>query len=155
MKSSLLGGESARSSPRALASRSVRCSCVGLLSAGDRTTATTEQAFGLADLPAEHAALAGKATIDGPRAADPPRPVTFRDLWDHPDDWRGRRVTVRGTVARVFRQGAVGSFPPLVEGWLSTPEGDLFCVVFPRPGPGHRRPRRSSRGGRSTSRVRS
>ena len=75
----------------------------------------------------------GRRPIDGPRAADPPRPVTFRDLWDHPDDWRGRRVTVRGTVARVFRQGAVGSFPPLVEAWLSTPEGDLFCVVFPRP----------------------
>lgn len=96
------------------------------------------QAFGLADLPAEHAALAGKATIDGPHATDPPRPVSFRDLWDHPDDWRGRRVVVRGAVARVFRQGAVGSFPPLVEGWLSTPAGDLLCVVFPRPGPNER-----------------
>jgi len=97
-----------------------------------------EQAFGLADVPAEHAALAGKATVDGPHAADPPRAVSFRDLWDHPDDWRGRRVVVRGTVARVFRQGAVGSFPPLVEGWLSTPAGDLLCVVFPRLGPGDR-----------------
>jgi hypothetical protein len=96
-----------------------------------------DQALGLADLPAEHAALAGKATIDGPRAADPPRPLSFPDLWDHPEEWRGRRVIVRGAVARVFRQGAVGSFPPLVEGWLSTPEGNLLCVVFPQPkGPG-------------------
>ncbi len=88
--------------------------------------------LGLADLPAEHAALAGKATIDGPEAHAPPQTVTFRDLWNHPETWRGRRVRVRGTIARVFRQGAVGSFPPLAEAWLSTPEGDLLCVVFPQ-----------------------
>jgi hypothetical protein len=58
--------------------------------------------------------------------------VTFRDLWNHPETWRGRRVRVRGTIARIFRQGAVGSFPPLAEAWLSTPEGDLLCVVFPQ-----------------------
>jgi hypothetical protein len=110
------------------------------VAAGQGPPDAGDQGFGLADLPAEHAALAGKATIDGPHAADPPRPVSFRDLWDHPDDWRGRRVVVRGTVARVFRQGPVGSFPALVEAWLSTRGGDLSCAVFPRPasGPGDR-----------------
>jgi hypothetical protein len=88
--------------------------------------------LGLADLPAEHAALAGKATIDGPEADAPPQSVTFRELWNHPEAWRGRRVRVQGTIARVFRQGAVGSFPPLAEAWLSTPEGDLLCLVFPQ-----------------------
>lgn len=88
--------------------------------------------LGLVDLPAEHAALSGKATIDGPEAHAPPHNVTFRDLWNHPETWRGRRVRVQGTIARVFRQGAVGSFPPLAEAWLSTPEGDLLCVVFPQ-----------------------
>jgi hypothetical protein len=101
---------------------------------GQEPPDASDQAFGLPDLPAEHAALAGKATVDGPRAADPPRPASFRDLWDHPDDWRGRRVVVRGTVERIFRQGAVGSFPALVEAWLGTPRGDLLCVVFPRQG---------------------
>ena len=70
----------------------------------------------------------------GPRTL--PGPVSFRDLWDHPDDWRGRRVTVRGTVARVFRQGAVGSFPPLVEAWLSTPGGRPFLRGLPPAGAG-------------------
>jgi hypothetical protein len=88
--------------------------------------------LGLADLPAEHAALSGKATIDGPEAHALPQTVPFRELWNHPETWRGRRVRVQGTIARVFRQGAVGSFPPLVEAWLSTPEGDLLCVVFPQ-----------------------
>ena len=58
--------------------------------------------------------------------------MSFRDLWDHPETWSGRRVQVEGRVVRVFRQGAVGSFPPLVEAWLATPAGDLFCVEFPR-----------------------
>ena len=95
-------------------------------------TGNSDDRLGLADLPAEHAALSGKATIDGPEAHAPPQTVTFRDLWNHPETWRGRRVHVQGTIARVFRQGAVGSFPPLSEAWLSTPEGDLLCVVFPQ-----------------------
>ena len=41
-------------------------------------------------------------------------------------------MQVEGRVVRVFRQGAVGSFPPLVEAWLATPAGDLLCVEFPR-----------------------
>ena len=44
-------------------------------------------------------------------------------------------MRVEGRVVRVFRQGAVGSFPPLAEAWLATPAGDLFCAEFP-PGEG-------------------
>ncbi len=89
-----------------------------------------ETRLGLADLAAYRAALSGKATADDSRASEPVRPVTFHDLWDHPESWRGRRVQVSGQVARIFRQDAIGGFPPLVEVWLSTPEGDLFCTVF-------------------------
>jgi hypothetical protein len=88
--------------------------------------------IGLADMPGYRAALSGKATADDASATDPPRAVSFRDLWDHADSWLGRRVTVHGRIARIFRQGAVGSFPPLVEAWISTPAGDLLCVVFPQ-----------------------
>jgi hypothetical protein len=82
--------------------------------------------LGLGDLAAEHAALSGRSDA----ANEPPRAVGFRELWDHPDAWRGRRVTIRGRVARVFRQAAVGSFPPLVEAWIEEPPGNLFCSVF-------------------------
>ncbi|MGA2706026.1 MAG: hypothetical protein ABSH35_33705 [Isosphaeraceae bacterium] len=93
-----------------------------------------ETRLGLADLAAYRAALSGKTTADDAHAAEPVPPVTFHDLWDHPENWRGRRVQVRGTVARIFRQDAVGGFPPLAEAWLSTPQGDLFCTVFPTAG---------------------
>jgi hypothetical protein len=85
----------------------------------------------LSDLAAYRAALAGRATVDDARGVEPPRIVSFRQLWDASDDWRGRRVQVTGRVARLFHQQAVGSFPPLAEAWLSTPAGDLLCVVFP------------------------
>jgi hypothetical protein len=91
-----------------------------------------ETRLGLADLAPYRAALLGKATADDPHASDPSRLVSFRDLWDHPATWRGRRVQVQGRVVRIFRQGALGSFPPLVEVWLSTPAGNLLCVVFPQ-----------------------
>ena len=44
-------------------------------------------------------------------------------------------VSVQGHVARIFRQGPVGSFPALAEVWITSPAGDPFCVVFPQPGP--------------------
>jgi hypothetical protein len=93
--------------------------------------------LGLADLAAYRAALSGKATAEAGKAGDSvsPGPVSFRDLWDHPDTWSGRRVSIRGRLVRAFRQQAFGDFPPLVEAWLSTPQGDLFCVVHPQPGP--------------------
>ncbi len=91
-----------------------------------------ETRLGLADLAAYRAALSGKSTADDDDHATEPVPaVIFHDLWDHPERWRGRRVQVRGTVARIFRQDAIGGFPPLAEAWLSTPQGDLFCTVFP------------------------
>lgn len=95
-----------------------------------------EDRLGLADLAAYRAALSGKATADEARPSDPPVPVGFRELWDRPEAYRGRRVTVRGRLERTFRQGAVGSFPPLVEAWIYSPSGDPFCLVYPRAGAG-------------------
>ncbi len=92
----------------------------------------SEDRLGLADLASYRAALAGKATGDSSRPSDPPARVEFRELWVRPETYRGRRVTVRGRVERTFRQGAVGSFPPLVEAWIFTTTGDPLCVVYPR-----------------------
>jgi hypothetical protein len=86
----------------------------------------------LADLAEYRSALAGNPTADGAKTADPPARVQFRDLWNQPETFRGRRVIVQGRVERVFRQGAVGSFPPLGEVWIISPTGDPFCVVFPQ-----------------------
>ena len=83
--------------------------------------------MGLADLDAYAPALRSKPNPDAPE-------VTFRDLWDHPEERRGQQVRLVGRVARMFRQPAVGSFPPLVEAWLVNSAGDPFCVVFPAQG---------------------
>jgi hypothetical protein len=87
----------------------------------------------LTDLAGYRAALSGKPTADQSRAGTPPIRVTFKDLWNHNESLRGRRVTVRGRVSRIFRQGPVGSFPSLAEVWIASPVGDPFCVVFPQP----------------------
>lgn len=83
-------------------------------------------ALDLADLEAYREALAEPA---GPAEA----PTPFRQLWDRADQLRGHRVTVEGRLVRRFQQGAVGQFPPLTEGWLSLPSGDLICLVYPVP----------------------
>ena len=57
--------------------------------------------------------------------------VGFRELWDHPATYQGRRVQVQGRLVRRFRQGSFGTFPPLEEAWVFSPAGDPFCVVFP------------------------
>ena len=80
--------------------------------------------LGLTDLPAYRAALDGKP----PGTA---LPATFRELWDRPEAFRGRRVSVEGRVVRRFRQPALGTFPPLVEAWAVTPTGDPLCLVYP------------------------
>jgi len=85
----------------------------------------------LADLAAYRAALSGKATGENAKTSDPPLPVAFSDLWNHPDAFRGRRVTIHGRLERTFRQGPIGSFPALAEVWIVSPAGDPFCVVVP------------------------
>ena len=55
--------------------------------------------------------------------------------------FEGRRITIQGRVSRIFRQGPVGSFPPLAEVWITSPAGDPFCVVCPQPGSTDRPPR--------------
>jgi hypothetical protein len=96
--------------------------------------AETSHQLSLADLPGYSAALSGKPTAPGATKADPPFHVKFKDLWNRPDLFRGRRVTVLGRVMRTFRQGPLGSFPALAEVWITSPVGDPFCVVFPQPG---------------------
>lgn len=90
----------------------------------------------LADLTGYRAALAGHPTAGVAKATDSPVPVHFRDLWDHSEAFRGRRVTVEGLVVRIFRQGPVGTFPALAEVWITSPAGDPFCLVFPQTVPG-------------------
>jgi hypothetical protein len=66
--------------------------------------------------------------------ADPAAPavaVAFRDLWERPDEFRGRRVRVEGTVTRRFRAPASGRLPARVEVWITVPSGDLICLVHP------------------------
>lgn len=87
----------------------------------------------LADLAAYRLALSGKATAPDARSADPPIAVGFRDLWDRSDALKGRRVSVKGRVERIFRQGPVGQFPALVQAWAFSRSGDPFCLVYPDP----------------------
>jgi hypothetical protein len=94
----------------------------------------TSHQLSLADLAGYRAALSGKPTADDARASDPPTPVKFKDLWNRPDAFRGRRITIQGRVSRIFRQGPVGTFPPLAEVWITSPAGDPVCVVCPQPG---------------------
>jgi hypothetical protein len=93
----------------------------------------TARQLSLADLAGYRAALSGRPTADLAKASDAPVQVKFRDLWNRQDVFRGRRITIDGQVARIFRQGPVGSFPPLAEVWITSPVGDPFCVVCPQP----------------------
>lgn len=70
---------------------------------------------------------------DAPPAVD----AGFRDLWERPGDFAGRRVRVAGRVERRFRQPAHGAFPALTEAWIVDPAGNPLCLVFPSvPGAG-------------------
>jgi hypothetical protein len=86
----------------------------------------------LADLVHYRAALAGKPTADNAKASDQPVRVVFKDLWDRPEAFRGRRVTIEGRTERIFRQTAVGDFPALAEIWIASTSGDPFCLVIPQ-----------------------
>ena len=85
----------------------------------------------LADLVNYRAALTGKATADDARASDPPLRVGFKDVWNRPQAFRGRRITIEGRIQRIFRQGPVGDFPSLSEIWIVSAAGDPFCLVTP------------------------
>ncbi len=90
-----------------------------LLTIGD-----AEVGLSLAELPEYRASLS--------RAIETaPRNVAFHDLWDRPDEFRGRSVSVEGRVVRTFRAGASGELPARLETWLATPAGDLICTVAP------------------------
>jgi hypothetical protein len=93
----------------------------------------TKHQLNLVDLPGYRAALDGKPAPGSSVADGAPKAVRFRDLWDQPGTFLGRRVIVKGRVERIFRQTAVGSFPPLAEVWITAPAGDPFCVVFAQP----------------------
>jgi hypothetical protein len=79
--------------------------------------------IGLADLAAYRVALASRSDESAPL-------VRFRDLWDRPEAYAGKPVTVEGRLARRFKQPRLGDFPPLVEAWVVSEVGDPFCVVF-------------------------
>jgi hypothetical protein len=69
-----------------------------------------------------------------PRDSEPrPTVVSYRELWEHPERYQGTRIQVEGRIVRRFRQGTVGTFPPLVEAWAVTPLGEPFCWVYPAP----------------------
>ena len=95
-----------------------------VLSLGPIQAIADDSPLTLADLEAYRLAL-------GANPDDPALAVKFRDLWDRPDAYVGRAVKVEGRVARIFRQGRVGEFPPLVEAWVVSPSGDPFCLIFP------------------------
>ncbi len=86
----------------------------------------------LADLTAYRAALSDKATASNGETSEPSQAVSFKQLWAQPDVYRGHHVTVQGRIQRIFRQGPVGSFPPLAEIWITSPAGDPFCLVVPQ-----------------------
>jgi hypothetical protein len=105
---------------------------IGCLATSFRAVAE-DSPLSLADLEAYRIALSAKSDSAAPT-------VSFRELWDRPEEYVGRTVSVEGRVARMFRQPSFGEFPPLVEAWVVSPSGDPFCLVFPhlegRPNPG-------------------
>ena len=119
--------------PAILALAVIAAAGLGTRSLADDSDSDPDRRLTLADLAGYRAALAGKPTADDAQTAAPATPVAFKDLWNHTESFRGRRVTVQGRVSRMFRQGPVGSFPPLAEVWITSPAGDPFCVVFPQP----------------------
>ncbi len=88
----------------------------GGLAGADEPDPGQDDQLSLADLVGYRAALSGKATADDARPSDPPARVGFRDLWERPDAYRGRRVTVRGRVAADLPSGAGGQLPPAAPG---------------------------------------
>ncbi len=94
-----------------------------LLALGATCGLADDSPLTIADLDAYRLALEGKPD-------ETPVAVGFHELWEQPRTYQGHRVRVEGKVARSFRQGAVGSFPPLAEVWAVSPAGNPLCLVF-------------------------
>jgi hypothetical protein len=86
----------------------------------------------LADLEGYRAALAPKLSAKGGDRAEPTVRASSSDLLNRPDQFRGHRVTVSGRIVRIFRQGSVGTFPPLAEIWIASTAGEPFCLIAPQ-----------------------
>lgn len=109
----------------------IACLAVGLgvLGVGvDRAIGQEDRPLTIADLDEYRRAL--RADEPGDPA---PEPVSFVTLWERPEEFLGRRVSVEGKAARRFRQGAIGEYPPLVELWIATRTGNPTCLVYPEP----------------------
>ena len=87
-----------------------------------------ETGLSLAEMPLYKAALES-------RDPAPPFAVKFRELWDRPNEYRGRRVRIEGQIARQFHAPPAGELPARVELWLATASNDVICVVFPHGSP--------------------
>jgi hypothetical protein len=83
-----------------------------------------DRPMSLPDLPALRDAVRSPSEGQAPA-------VSFRRLWEAPDLYRGRRVTVEGRAQRRFRQEPLGSFPALSELWAADEAGNPFCLVYP------------------------
>lgn len=80
----------------------------------------------IADLDAYLGALHGDTNTE------PAERVSFRDLWNRPDDYQGKRVEIEASIEQIFEQKAIGAFPDLIEIWGFSRVGDPFCLVYPR-----------------------
>ncbi len=72
--------------------------------------------------------------------SEAPPLVRFRDLWENPDEFLGRQLRIEGIPRRRFRQEAIGELPPLVELWIASSQGNLTCLVYPKPRSGDQIP---------------
>lgn len=108
-------------------SQHVRLLACLLLGLANASTQGDDSPLALTDLADYRRALVARGSERAPAL------IRFRELWDHATKYEGTRVQVEGRIVRRFRQGAYGTFPPLVEAWAVTPSGDPFCWVYPAP----------------------
>jgi hypothetical protein len=68
-------------------------------------------------------------TLSDPAPNRPAEAIPFRELWSDPEKYQGRRVVIRGRLARRFSQPPVGNFPALDEDWIFDDQQNPFCAV--------------------------
>jgi hypothetical protein len=88
------------------------------------STAIAPSGLELGDLKAYRAALSDQTIATA-------QVTPIRRLFDQSSDLIGQRVSIEGRVTRRFSQPAVGEFPPLTESWISSPGGNVACIVHP------------------------